>query len=206
MYRVIAYVDGYNLYYGLRAKGWKSLYWLDIRSLVRNLVKPDQYLVHTKYFTARVSSTAADPRKSKRQGTYLEALETLPDFSIYYGHYLPKLVACHKCGSVWVTHEEKMTDVNIAVELLSDAYEDAFDTALLVSGDSDLSGAVQRTQALFSGKRVVVAFPPARASERLRNLATASFTIGRAILAKSLFPPVLTKADGYRLCKPPEWN
>lgn len=29
MERVIAYVDGYNLYYGLRAKGWKRYYWLN---------------------------------------------------------------------------------------------------------------------------------------------------------------------------------
>ncbi|MGH9629467.1 MAG: NYN domain-containing protein [Bryobacteraceae bacterium] len=33
---------------------------------------------------------------------------------------------------------EKMTDVNIAVELLQDAFQGAFDTAILISADSDL--------------------------------------------------------------------
>ena len=32
MDRVIVYVDGFNLYYGLRSKGWKRFYWLDIQS------------------------------------------------------------------------------------------------------------------------------------------------------------------------------
>ena len=36
-----------------------------------------------------------------------------------------------------------MTDVNIAVELLCDAHADAFDTAILLSADGDLTGAVQ---------------------------------------------------------------
>lgn len=33
MERVIAYVDGYNLYYSLRARGWKRFYWLNIKAL-----------------------------------------------------------------------------------------------------------------------------------------------------------------------------
>ena len=28
MNRVIAYIDGYNLYHGLREQGWKRFYWL----------------------------------------------------------------------------------------------------------------------------------------------------------------------------------
>src|SRR5438045_3779105 len=31
-----------------------------------------------------------------------------------------------------------MTDVNVAVELLKDAFQDAFDVAILISADSDL--------------------------------------------------------------------
>ena len=43
-----------------------------------------------------------------------------------------------------------MTDVNIAVELLLDAQDDKFDTAIIVSGDSDPNEADRsRTTALF---------------------------------------------------------
>lgn len=43
------------------------------------------------------------------------------------------------------SYEEKMTDVNIAVELLGDAQDDAFDTAIIISGDSDLTPPVRAT-------------------------------------------------------------
>ena len=33
MSRVVAYVDGFNLYFGLRSKGWKKYYWLDLCAL-----------------------------------------------------------------------------------------------------------------------------------------------------------------------------
>jgi len=56
--------------------------------------------------------------------------------------------------------------VNIAIALTSDAFRDQFDTALLVSGDSDLTGPVLQIKQLFPAKRIVVAFPPARSSAR----------------------------------------
>ncbi len=54
MKRVIVYIDGFNLYYGLRSKGWKHFYWLNLQKVARHLLKPNQTLVATKYFTAKV--------------------------------------------------------------------------------------------------------------------------------------------------------
>jgi len=36
MDRVIAYVDGFNLYFGLKSKGWRRYYWLNPRALALN--------------------------------------------------------------------------------------------------------------------------------------------------------------------------
>ncbi len=99
-----------------------------------------------------------------------------------------------------------MTDVNISVELMSDAFQDQFDVALLVSADSDLVGPVKAVQRLFSSKRVVVAFPPGRSSKALRQAASAQIYVGRDVLAKSLFPDQVVKPDGYVLCRPVEWQ
>jgi uncharacterized LabA/DUF88 family protein len=54
-----------------------------------------------------------------------------------------------------------MTDVNIAVHLLEDAYDNVFDTALLVSADSDLAAPVEAVRRRFGTKRIVVVAPPA---------------------------------------------
>ena len=169
MQRIIAYVDGFNLYYGLRSMGWRRLYWLDVHRLAENLLKPGQRLVRVHYFTARNASRPGNEGTRKRQGTYLDALETLDGVLLHYGHYLAKTRQCPRCRVKWETFEEKMTDVNIAVELLGDAQDDAFDTAIVVSGDSDLTKPVQAVQARDPAKRVVVAFPSKRTSVQLRQ-------------------------------------
>jgi len=203
MQRVIAYVDGYNLYFGLREKGWKWFYWLNIPAMVSHLLKPHQTLVTTRYFTTIVKTPEA---KRRRQSVYLEALRTLPDLTIHYGHFLSDNVICNNCGYRYITHHEKMTDVNIAVELMADAYENRFDTALLVSADSDLVAPVRAVQTLFPDKRTVVAFPPGRSSKALMQVAGAHIHIGPDALSDSVFPDELAKPDGYVLRRPAEWR
>lgn len=70
-HRLMAYIDGFTVYYGLREKGWKHLYWLDYRSLIDRFALDGQVIVGVKYFTSRVTKPA-DSRK--RQTTYLEAI------------------------------------------------------------------------------------------------------------------------------------
>ena len=206
MQRVMVYVDGFNLYYGLRDRGWRRYFWLDLRGLSENLLRSGQRLVAVSYFTARVSSEAPNSDRQMRQNRYLEALATLPDLRIHYGYYQAKKRSCRQCGATWDTHEEKMTDVNIAVAMLGDAQDDAFDTAILVSGDGDLTGPVRAVRQRYPEKRVVVALPPKRSSFRLRGAATASFTIGRGVLSKSQFPNQVTNTTGYVVTRPQRWN
>ncbi|HZQ10463.1 MAG TPA: NYN domain-containing protein [Anaerolineae bacterium] len=203
MQRVIAYVDGYNLYYGLHDKRWKRFYWLNIQAVATALLKPNQTLIETKYFTTIVKRPAD---KNKRQMVFIEALQTLKAFQIYYGHFLSDTVRCRNCGHTYETHHEKMTDVNMSVELMADAFQDRFDVALIISADSDLVGPVYAVRKLFTQKRVVVAFPPGRSSEALKRAAHAQIYINRDVLAKSIFPDEITKSDGFVLRRPTEWH
>ena len=202
--RVAAYIDGFNLYYGLRSKGWRRYYWLDLHRLMDRLLRPGQQLVSVRYFTTRVVPEPGGRDKAKRQNTYLEALETLPDLTIHFGYFLPKERICHRCGATLRTYEEKMTDVNIAVELLGDAQDDVFDTAMVVSGDSDLYGPIEAVRRRYSHKRVVVAFPPDRVSKKLRS--GPSFTIGRDAFRDSQLPAQVTNAHGHVLSRPGNWR
>lgn len=206
MERVIAYFDGFNLYYGLRSKGWRRYYWLNPQALALNLLHPGQQLVFTRYFTARISSPPQDPDKQKRQNTFLEAIGTLSETSISFGHYLPKTITCFQCGATWSANEEKMTDVNIAVAMLQDAFEDAFDAALVVSADSDLTAPVKAVRSRHPQKRVVIACPPDRQSKRLEAEANAYFRIGRKKIQDSQFPEKVVKPDGFVLERPPSWR
>lgn len=81
MQRVIAYIDGFNLYYGLRAAGWRRYYWLDLRRLAENLLRHGQTLAAVRYFSARVQQEPADSDKpSRQQGGWLGVQSSRPLF------------------------------------------------------------------------------------------------------------------------------
>jgi NYN domain-containing protein len=201
--RVIAYIDGFNLYYGLKSKKWERYLWLDVQALCQNLLKPDQTLTLTKFFTARIS---APPDKVKRQSTYLDAIQTLPNTSIHLGHFLESIRKCRKCGYTYPVQQEKMTDVNIASELLEDAFRDGFDMAVLISADSDLIAPVKTVRRLFPQKRIIVASPPGRFSFDLTKAAHAYLRIGHGTIEKSQFPEELKTASGFTLHRPASWR
>jgi uncharacterized LabA/DUF88 family protein len=125
---------------------------------------------------------------------------------MHYGQYLDKQRECPRCHFVHDVSEEKMTDVNIAVEMLADAQQDKFDMALLISADSDLTPPVVKIKKLFQSKRVVAAFPPARNSQRLASAVDGQFTIGRGRLTQSLLPDTIRKSNGYIIRRPSSWN
>lgn len=100
MTRVVAYVDGFNLYFGLKEAGFRRFYWLDVIALARNLLKPDQRLISTHYFTARIRDNGRNAADQKRQVTYLEALALRGTLS-QFGHYLEKTRECWRCHSRW---------------------------------------------------------------------------------------------------------
>ena len=204
MTRVISYVDGFNLYFGFREKGWKKYYWLDLAAMSQALLKPQQVLKHCHYFTARIRNSNHN-QNAARQTLWLDALATRNDISCHYGHYLPKRQRCKKCFATWISHEEKMTDVNIASQLLVDAYEDRYDTALIVSGDSDLTTPVQLIRQRFPNKRLIIAFPPARQSNQLKKVAHGYINIGADSLRQNLLPDEIKSATGFVLKRPAGW-
>ncbi len=202
--RVKAYVDGFNLYHGLREKHGRRYHWLDLEALIRSLLRRDQSLVGIDYFTARVRQ---QPDSETRQATYLDALTAhCSQVTIIEGRFQEKRRYCRACRVEMTLYEEKETDVSIAAALIEDAVNDVFDAAMLVSADSDLCPAVRAVGRLRPNKRIFAAFPPRRRSDDLRNvLGNAVFTIGDAKLRKALLPDVV-EARGVLLRRPSYWK
>lgn len=135
------YIDGFNLYNGaVRGTPYR---WLDLVALCRHML-PNDNIQSVKYFTAIVSGRPHDPQQPMRQQIYLRALRTLPQVSIIFGHFLTHsrpmtLTNTNPPQRVWVDRtEEKGSDVNLATHLLHDAFKGLFDTAVLITNDSDL--------------------------------------------------------------------
>ena len=85
MKRTVAYIDGYNLYYGI-LKGTPHK-WLDPVRLVKALLRDDHELVSVKYFTSPVKTYPHDGAALDRQKVYMQALSTLPNVEIIQGFY-----------------------------------------------------------------------------------------------------------------------
>lgn len=199
--RIIAYIDGFNLYFGMRDAGFDNCRWLNIKKLVISLLKPHQELLEVKYFTSRVSN---NPDKQKRQSTYIDALEST-GIRLFYGNYQAGTEECKRCGHIWRTSKEKMTDVNIATSIMVDAFQDRYDMAFLISGDSDLTPPIKEVHSLFKNKRVFIAFPPKRHNSSMALVTKGSETIGRKRLADAQFDNRVAGKTGYILERPKEW-
>lgn len=199
--RVVVYIDGFNLYFGMRDAGFNHFRWLNVEKMVRRLLQSQQKLMAIKYFTSRIGN---NPEKQKRQSTYLEALESI-NVEIHYGHYQENSEKCRRCGHVWQTAKEKMTDVNIGTSMIVDAFNNKYDMALLISGDSDLVPPIKAIHSNFKNKRVFIAFPPSRKNNSMALVAKGSISIGRKTLTDSQFDLVVKSKSGYNLNIPVKW-
>jgi len=199
------YVDGFNLYYGaLKGTPYR---WLDIAKLCR-IMLPRDTIHQIKYFTALVNPRPTDPDQLTRQQIYLRALETIPNLEIIYGHFLTHEVmmplAPPKNGYAKVIKtEEKGSDVNLALHLLSDGYKNAYDVAVIVSNDSDLLLPIQFVKKEL-GKMTGILNPQKYPSRVLTANADFVKNIRKGVLSKSLFPTTLIDSSG-KFKKPTNW-
>lgn len=199
-----AYIDGFNLYYGLKAAYGRKFLWLDLEALCASLLATGQQLTAVKYFTAPVRGA---PDSLQRQQTYWNALAVeSPTVIIERGRFQRKSPTCRSCGNSWTSFEEKESDVALAVSVVEDAATTAFDTAILVSGDSDLCPALSAVRRLHPGAKIVSAFPPKRTSDKLKRITDANFTISKQKLANAMLPESVYSADGKVFSRPPSWK
>lgn len=204
--RVGIYVDGFNLYYGLRSLRKRRYLWLDLPSLAHRLLRPGQTLAGVRYFSAHVRG---EPAALLRQKTYLAALETL-GVDVVLGRFQEQRASCRACGASWRTYEEKQSDVALAAAMVGDVALDRVDTVLLLSADSDLCAAIESVRAVDArrdGKtRVVTVFPPGRRSDGLRLASDAWFPLGEALIRQSQLPDLVPSRDGAHYHRPAHWS
>lgn len=93
------------------------------------------------------------------QKAHIRALE-LTAVNPILGNFKKKERKCPNCSHKWSGHEEKETDVNIASYLIDLAYQNAFERALIISNDSDLTPAIRLIRKRFPEKRITTVAPP----------------------------------------------
>lgn len=140
--RVAIFIDGSNLYHGLKNTVGKVN--LDFCKFSRKLCG-DRKLIRTYFYICPVQQKDNE-ENYKAQQKFFVALDE--------ADYLTKRLGnLQKRGETWI---EKGVDVKIAVDMLSMAVNNLYDTAILISGDGDFADAIEAVKNL--GKHVEVAY------------------------------------------------
>jgi len=151
--RVMAFIDGSNFYHGLReALGHARI---DFQKFCNLVCRTDRRLVHIHYYNVPLKQ-AADPARYAGQQRFLSQIRAIPYFTIHLGRLVERdrEETCPQCsGRYKVGYQtEKGVDVQIASHLLTFAFDNQYDTAILVSHDGDFAPVV--AEVLRLNKRV----------------------------------------------------
>jgi uncharacterized LabA/DUF88 family protein len=206
MSKVYVYVDGFNLYYGaLKSTPYR---WLNIGALSAAMLPGDQ-IAAIRYFTASVSARPGDPSQPQRQQMFLRALRTIPNLTIHYGQFRTRPTRLPLSNTtpiklVYVDRtEEKGSDVNLASYLLLDGFKKSYETAVLITNDSDLETPVRFVRQELK-LPIGILNPHSTHSSCLRQYANFTKRIRQSDVAAAQFPNELTDAHG-KFTKPPSW-
>ncbi|MGD9276906.1 MAG: NYN domain-containing protein [Candidatus Pacearchaeota archaeon] len=178
--RVAIFIDGSNLYHGLKSMKIKKI---DFQDLINELVGNNK-LKKVFYYTARMDKDFDEKRYAKHQN-FLKKLSFIPNFKISYCTF-KKII--EKNGKV--SYAVKGDDVQLANDMIVGAYENHYDIAILVSGDEDFKPVVRTVRK--RGKIVENIFFRGGSSSRLRKTCNSSKNI-RFILEKINRRPGITE-------------
>lgn len=200
MRRVIVYIDGFNLYHSIDALKLPHLKWLDIRAVAESLLRKDEALKAVKYFSAFATWM---PDRFARHRAYTDALMSR-GVILHMAQFKEKPRKCHSCGARWIGHEEKETDVQIAVHMVADALRGDVDRIIAVTADTDLAPAIRMIANAAPKCEVFVAAPPKRFGKCRDLKPKLELTPGR--LAKCLLPQEVAIGEGKVVKRPKSYD
>lgn len=209
--RVACFVDGFNLYHAIdelrdnRDRPLNFLKWVNLRSLAEKLIVPSKEVITDVYYFSAIADWL--PEASARHGVYLKALESV-NVHLRLGNFKRKHRKCKNCGDTWIGHEEKESDVNLALQMLNEAWIGSFDKAIVMTADTDIVPAIKMIRERFPEKNIVSAIPEKRFGNalELQQACTSAQRIKQQQIETSLFPASIQLADGTMLSRPPKYT
>jgi len=165
--RVAIFIDGSNLYHALRAN--LGRFNLNFAEFVSKLCG-SRRLFRTYYYNVLQDSTQR-PDAYREQQEFLDILRKTPYMEVRLG-------STKMAQGIPV---EKGIDVMLATDLLYFAWNDFYDTAVLVSGDSDFAYALQAIKNM--GKHVEVAYFESGISRDLLDIADNRHLLNRTFFS-----------------------
>lgn len=156
--RISIFIDGSNLYHSLKVLNGVKI---DFEKFIKELTK-NRILTNVFYYIAPLDITSNEKKYWKHQ-KFLSNLEKIPNFKVVLCTLRKYSKEYGKFG-----FEVKGDDVYLANDLLVGAYENLYDTAILVSGDEDFVPVINTLKRLK--KKTENVFFMSTSSKKLRKL------------------------------------
>ena len=160
--KTICFIDNTNIYHGVASAGWR----IDWKKFQLQLEKEGQ-IWQTHLFASAMSNNGNEKEGSE---AFYHFCRKQLQWNVKL--YIPKsnIDKCTSCGYTRQHYAEKGVDTGIVVGMLTMNFQNAYDTAVLVSGDSDLAECVNYI--INTGKRVEVISWKNQLSKELADVAS----------------------------------
>ncbi|MGE4421498.1 MAG: NYN domain-containing protein [Pseudodesulfovibrio sp.] len=161
------FIDGFNVYHWIdKGPLGDRFKWINYYDLAQKFTPKGHELAEVRYFTAYADHM---PDKKRRHKALCRAL-VASGVKLRRGKFKMKDRICFKCGSRWKAHEEKQSDINLAIDLLEEAMRDSFDVAVVLSADTDFAPAVRTVRRLYPEKEVQLLLPSGMRADELKQV------------------------------------
>ena len=202
MTRTCFFFDGFNIYHAIKNSLDAKYRWLNLRSLAESYITKKETINGLFYFTA-LANWKQDAVIRHRD--YIKTLEA-NGITTIYGKFKNKDKYCNLCHKKYRSHEEKQTDVNIALHLLTEAIHNSYDKAIIVSGDSDLVPAIKAVKKLYPEKQFTVVVPLRMRSKEIIQTCDSHIKMKNYHIVSNRFDNNIQLADGSSINCPKEWQ
>lgn len=166
--RVVIFIDGSNFYFGCKSllgRANVDFYRLSL------LLAGNRKLIRTYYYNVPLNKES-DETKYKKQQKFFEWLKKTPYLELRLGRLVNR-------SGVFM---EKGVDVHIAIDMLTLAWNNVYDTAILITGDGDFVEAVKSVKE--RGKHVENVYFKATQSNALRDACDVDIELTKELLEK----------------------
>lgn len=206
--RVQCFIDGYNLYHGIDEAGDPRGHWVDLKKLCERYLPKNSIISDVFWFSAK--PTHLSQSINSNYDNYATALR-MSGVSLIGGKFKKKNSKCEVsrgCGQSFFKHEEKESDVNLAISLVSNACDDNFDLGVVITADSDLCPPLKYVRDKFPGKELWLVAPPGRINRAkdLCSLATRSLEINSAALRACIMRDEFRDQGILVASRPQDWR
>jgi uncharacterized LabA/DUF88 family protein len=192
-------IDGFNFYHSIKPIS-NRLRWFDYDAYCRHFLRSTDILHSITYFTAIAFWRE---QAVKRHQIFIQAC-IAKGIDVIMGKFKEKLSACPHCRENIIRHEEKATDVNIALFAYRLAVH-KIDQVIMVTGDTDLIPAIMMIKNDFPSTKVGIVFPYRRDNKEMAVEADFYHKTRKEILPRFRLPDQMQKPNGKIITCPPQW-